>query len=173
MGEAPNVPKEQIEFFWNFMEFYETWGLNTMMTWDLPVPMRPQWTSASGYHLPQISDSAGLVVFIPWHLLRHKDLKIEDIVERKKVTSSPPEIREWLEGKPKNWGTDRFAMMLRIYIYLELALKRRYPEKIKGNQGMLDVAFSRFLSKDLDGQATGRGTIEKTRLMMTKRLCLG
>ncbi|MCH7727047.1 MAG: hypothetical protein IH991_11265 [Planctomycetes bacterium] len=173
MGEAPVVPSDQVDFFWRLMDFYETWGIGRMLTWDLPVPLCPQWTGASGYHLPQIGGRAGLVVFVPWHLLRYKDLKFEDIVDRKIAIESPPEIREWLEGKPKNWGPERYATMLRIYVYLELALKRRYLDKIKGNQGRLDVAFARYLSEDVDDAATGLATIEKVRRKMVSRLRSG
>jgi hypothetical protein len=132
--------------------------------------MRPQWTEASGYYLPQISGKAGLVVFVPWYLLRHKDLKIADIVSRKLAIQSPPEIREWMEREPKNWGTRRYAMILRIYIYLELALNRRYAERVKGNQERLDYAFERFLKSDLNDEKCSRATVEKARGHMTARL---
>ena len=173
MGEVPNVPDEHAKLYWKFMEFYQTWGLTRMITWDLPVPLQPQWTATGRYYLPQAGGRAGIVVFVPWHLLRHRDFKLSDIADRRLAIESPPEIREWIEGKPKNWGPDRYATMLRIYVYLELALKRRYVDKIRGNQGRLDVAFARFLSEGFDDEATGLATIEKVRREMVSRLRSG
>lgn len=169
LGVAPDLSCHETRRFNVLFDFYQKWGLSRMVTWDLPVPMRPDWSSSGGYFLPQLSEDAGLKLFIPWYLMRNKDLKLEDVADLKRPLLSPPEIREWLEGdSQKDWGPDRFATMLRIYVYLELALKRRY--KVTGKLGKLDAAFARFLSPDMDGEASGSATVKKIRWKMATRL---
>ena len=64
---------------------------------------------------------------MPAYLLRDKDLKVRELIDHKVALMSQPNLKDWLEGKPTNWGPERYLVMLRLYIYLELGLKSRMP----------------------------------------------
>ena len=150
--------------------FLQKWGLESLATWDLPVPMRPELAEPSFYSLPDIR-SAGLTLFIPWYLLRDKNVSLHDLANRQILLQLPPPLKDWLDPKPKNWGHKRYSMMLSLYVYLELGLKRRYADRIRGNLTSLDKAFAEFLiSRKENLRQSPDESIRKIRLEMMRRI---
>ena len=172
-GESPSAPPEQDRgFYGDYMHFYQRWGLESFVTWDLPLPMRPELVSPSLYHLSSVQ-SAGMLLFVPWYLLRDKELNLHELAEQRGILSAPRNLGLWLDRQPKNWGHDRFGTMLDLYVWLELALKPRYAERIKGNLDRLDHAFAQFLCadpNDPDGPVKMAENIRRVRQEMQRRL---
>ncbi|MCY2990947.1 MAG: hypothetical protein NTY19_24190 [Planctomycetota bacterium] len=173
MGERPEPPPpESREFYAAYRFFCSRWGLEALATWDLPIPLRPQLGSPSVYHLPSLGES-GLLLLVPWYLLRDKDIRLDELAEHVRIMHAPEHLRDWLDGNPKAWGYERFAKMLDLYIYRELCLKPRYETRLKGNTERLDNAFGYFLCDDPDEPdrpPKEMETVRKIRLEMQRRL---
>jgi hypothetical protein len=173
MGERPpEIPKSEREFYNDYLHFYQRWGLDTLATWDLPIPMRPELATPSLYPLSHVGE-AGVVMFVPWYLLRDKDITLRDIAEHRRLLNAPNAVTPWLDSVPKNWGHDRNRLMLELYIYVELCLKRRYPDRVHRKFERLDLALSRFLVKrkakysDSDSKTE---TVRRVRFEIQRRL---
>ena len=175
MGEEPSpTHKEYRDFYDDYTNFCVKWGLEGFATWDLPSPMRPELTSPSLYYLPAISE-AGITTFVPWYLLRDKDIQLDELAERIRMLKGPDHLKDWLDHKPRGWGYSRFAVMLEIFIHIELCLKSRYPDRIKRNIDRLDHALGYFQCSSPNKDAGARQeaeTIRKIRQTMNRRLKL-
>lgn len=171
-GERPSSPQEgDRPFYDDCIGFYRSWSLHSLATWDLPIPMRPDTFQPSLYHLPATYD-AGITIFVPWYLLRDKDLKVAELTKHKLTLNPQPHLGNWF-GVKKNWGYDRFAIMLRLYVYLELCLKARYPARVAGHLEKLDYAFGHFLAQNASAQEVDLSkadSIRKIRQEMARRL---
>lgn len=173
MGERPEPPPRKLrEFYAAYRFFCNRWGLASLTTWDLPIPLRPQLGSPSLYYLPALQES-GLLVHVPWYLLRDKDIRLHELAEHVRTGQTPEHLRDWLDGKPKAWGYERFAKMLDLYIFLELCLKPRYEARLRGNVERLDYAIASFLCKQSelpDSPLQEAETVRKIRQEMQRRL---
>jgi hypothetical protein len=167
-----SIPKSRREFFVDNSMLYRSWSIDGLSTWDLPIPMKPQFDGAGIYNLNQLSP-AGLTVFVPWYLLREKQLTIQSLASMQRTYSSPNHLNSWLDRRPKNFGVERYAVLLRLYICLELALKPRYAPRVRNNLGLFDRAFARYLSgasarpKESEAMVD---SVRKLRLVMSNRL---
>jgi hypothetical protein len=150
------------EFHKLWLPFLQRWGIDRMATWDLPVPLRPDLTTPSLYDMAHVR-AAGVVVFMPWHLLRLRSLDIYAMAGREQLLRLPSGVAPWLNPKEKHWGVKRYHAMLQMLVYLELGLKRRYRERLHRRTKKLDVALSSFLKLDVD-------SVRKIRQRMAKRL---
>ncbi len=170
--QPPELQQRDHPFDMAYTSLYQDWGLHSLATWELPIPMRPEMAEPSFYHLPAVS-SAGITFFVPWYMLRDKNLKLRELAEHKLILMSQPHLEDWLTGKPKDWGHERFAVMLKLYIYIELCLEVRYSNRMKRKRGKLDYAFGRFLCDDpsiLDADIREAENIRKIRQKMNERL---
>ena len=172
-GERPpEIEESERELHMDFHAFYRAWGLDRLVTWELPEPMRAELSQPSLYFSPDVGE-AGFMVFVPWYLFRDKDLKLREIAEHKRDIHAPHHLNEWLSGKPKRFGFDRFAKMLEIYVYLELALRNRYGDRLRGKTDEMDHAFGSFLygqgSQNWSGRV-GADNVKKIRQKMKQRL---
>ncbi len=154
------------EFDADFQHFYSHWGLERMATWELPVPLRPELVTPSFYHLPDVGH-AGLLVFMPWYLFRDRDISLRDLIDHRLQSLPPKHLAEWIMHEEENWGHKRYGVIFCLYVYLELALNRRYGPRVTGNVDNLDRAFAAFLR---DNASSGTDTIKKIRLQMADRL---
>ena len=84
--------------------------------------MLPSLGSPSMNHLPSIA-GAGLLVFVPWYLLRDKRIDLDEIVDQRRMLGSASQLDEWLEKAPKDWGYRRYALDVSA-----LCLHRMLPE---------------------------------------------
>ena len=156
------------------MIFYRKWGLRTFASWELPVPIEPTLHGPAIDHIPSLS-GAGLQVFIPWYLLRDKSIRLIDIVKLKRGSTPLKHLNDWLDGKPKNWGYDRFALMAKLYVYLDCVLLDRYPDKANRNVGRLEHAFGAYFSANNevdDATIKGAENVRKIRQELKRRLAV-
>jgi hypothetical protein len=173
LGERPPaVAPADRGFFSDYLQFYRRWGLHTMLTWELPDPMRPELTVPSLYHLSHVGE-AGVLLFVPWYLLRDQDIALREVAEHRQTLSIPPQLEPWVDGVPKNWGHDRYRLMLKLYLIIELCLKRRYGDRLYRKSDRLDRALSRYFSARKGMRAPSdrmMETIRKVRFEMNRRL---
>ncbi|MCA9071132.1 MAG: hypothetical protein KDA84_19525 [Planctomycetaceae bacterium] len=172
MGNSPfPVPPEQPPFYDRYLTFYRRWGLERLVTWEVPIPLQSEFLDYSLYHIETVRP-AGVVIFVPYYVLRERSLTIYDVARHKMLLERPTHLEDWLEGE-KNWGFDRYATMFQLYVCLELAIKRRYKHRLRGNISKLDLAFARYQmgvdAESLD-VSTAAETIKKIRNRMEKRL---
>lgn len=167
----PPVPPEDREFHSDFMLFYRRWGIEKLVTWDVALPMRWEMASPSFYHLGSLHE-AGALVFVPWYALRDRSVTLYQLVKQKQAFPGLNHLTMWLDRKPRKWGVERYATMLQLYVYLELALKCRYRANVQDNMARLDCAFARFIHAAPDAIAAYRrsDTIRKIRQKLDQRL---
>ena len=151
--------------------FLQRWGLERFCTWDLPVPAAP--ALATFNQLGAASLSTGMSLFVPWYLLRHRSLTIYDLADLNCFGTPLDHLDDWFEGSAKKWGFDRYAKLLELYVYRDLALMRRYPSRLTGKTEVLDQAFSAYWSGTADApedSLKGVESVRKLRLHMDRRL---
>jgi hypothetical protein len=170
-GAREPVPQKEREQLADFMRLYLKWGLDRLETWDLPVPMRAETASPALYSYTDVS-SAGLLIFAPWYLLRDKDLNVYELAELRTVPAQTSHLRDWLDGKPKNFGHLRFAILFEMFVFLELCLRKRYAGRLLGKLAKLDRAFARYFRHDPQGHdsLSADESLRKVRQFLTKSL---
>ncbi len=146
-ANAPFVP---------FLLFFRRWGLDTFLTWDLPVPMRPELYGVVTRDtsvlqgpggMSSLAD-AGVNLFLPWYSLADKGLSLHDFAGPLRTVHNPDHLDGWLspkKGDVKELGYVRLRRALMLYRYRELVLARRYADRLDGNVEKLDRAFARFM----------------------------
>ena len=146
-------------------------GLGPARNLDLPIPMRAETASPALYSYSDVS-SAGLLIFAPWYLLRDKDLNVYEFAELRTVPAQTSHLRDWLDGKPKNFGHLRFAILFEMFVFLELCLRKRYAGRLLGKLAKLDRAFARYFRHDPQGHdsLSADESLRKVRQFLTKSL---
>ena len=115
MGEKPSPPPEEYrEFYDDYRALCVTWGLDGLATWNLPRPMSPQLGSRSLHYLPAIQE-AGITLFVPWYLLRDKNIQLDELAARIRMLQGPDHLKGWLDRHTRNFGYEGFAPMLEIF----------------------------------------------------------
>lgn len=173
LGERAQISKKSREFWADAMTLYRRWGLETCLAWELPVPLCPGLETRDFYNRDDI-EGAGLHIFIPHYLLRDRGLSVYDIVESQRCLTDDSHLAGWFDRRKPNWGYERYAQMLELYVYLELAIRRRYGDRLRGQTGRLDEAFTQFwLESNDDLQVfTRTESTAKTRQELYRRLRL-
>ncbi|HUE16368.1 MAG TPA: hypothetical protein VMR25_19495 [Planctomycetaceae bacterium] len=173
-GERRSRPPEDIaaaeaegsKFLWK-------WGLASLATWELPVPLEPSFVGPSLHSLAD-QRSAGAVLFVPWHQLVDRDMHLDEVLDIRRLGTPLAHLDGWLRAPTaKRWGFRRFGTMLRLHTCLDLAIDQRYPGRMRGNISLLDDAFARFLSANkVDPESAKIGsvdTVSKVRTEMARR----
>ncbi len=152
-------------------KFLQRWGLERLCTWDLPIPAAPALTTFN--QLGAASLSTGMSLFVPWYLLRHRNLTIYNLADINCFGMPLDHLDDWFEGSGKKWGADRYAKLLELYVYRDLSLMRRYPSRLSGKTEVLDQAFSAYWSGTTavpERALRGVESVRKLRLYMDRRL---
>jgi hypothetical protein len=147
------------------LRFCRRWGLETMLTWQLPLPLRPELAGFTTYDSSTLGE-AGLNLFVPWHLLRDGWLHLADLARRQRAARAVEHLAGWLsvrEGRHARLGYKRLRTQLAVYRYRELALSARYADRLLGHAEKVDRALARFLG-------TGAESVKKLRLDLLQRL---
>jgi hypothetical protein len=172
-GARPDpIPKRRRAYYASSKTFLLKWGIEALVTWFLPLPMRPGMTSPSLYDLSEVR-AAGATIFLPWFFMRDRDINVYEIAEQLATFHSPRHLDDWLERRPKNWGHDRYAQMLQLFIFLCLALNHRYGKRLQGNLSRLDNALAKFScgqsasATELSGKTE---TLRRIRLELFQRI---
>jgi hypothetical protein len=133
-GQRPSkTPRKTTRDFWaDAVQFLWRWGLEAMVTPDLPLPLDP------GLERPNFGDqsslrAAGMVFFIPWYLVVDKDMRLDELIDNYRLEAPLSHLEDWLRSPlGRGWGFERFAVILRLYVWIGLALQRRYPDRMAG-----------------------------------------
>ena len=136
------------------LNFFSRWSLRSFLTWDLPVPMVPQLSGIVRGHPLDLADG-GLLIFLPWHLLRDQSISLKDLSAELISTAKPDHLSEWLvRGNTgnKKMGYQRLRHTLALYIFLVRGLDVRYPDQLLGNMERIDQAFATCLERDVDSK---------------------
>ncbi len=167
-GDASRIEPEYRDMFNAWQTFHQRWSIDGLLTWRLPLPMRPQFEKPSLYFPPSIGGS-GITVFAPWWMLRSKEFTIAELFEHREEVGLPRHLSDWFAHSRK-WGPTRFAIMFKLYVFLELALKTRYAGKVRGNLVRLDAAFATYIYDGEQKHEPQSESIRKIRLEMGRRL---
>lgn len=154
-----------------YLRFCSEHSLESLAAGFLPVPSDSPMLvedSSEANLLPM----SGVLVFVPWHLLREDTIALRDIVFGFGRTLLPQLLREWI-GDESNFGILRYEAMLYLYLYRQLAIAPRYPSKLHGKTDVLDGAFGRYLrgfDAGRDKEFSAADSIKKIRLQLSRRL---
>jgi hypothetical protein len=173
--QLPNRrPHKRAQPFWaSATQFLWKWGLEAMATPDLPLPMDP------GLERPNFGDpsslrTAGTVLFIPWYMVVDKDMRLDELIDNYRLEAPLSHLEDWLRSPiGRGWGFERFGVMLRLYVWIGLALGRRYPDRMAGRVLHLDRALARFEIGDSatdDAIVRRADSIRRARTEMNRRL---
>ncbi len=153
--------------------FLQRWGLETLLTPDLPYPIRPQLGGAGLYDLYKLSEIGGLVLYVPWYLFHDQSLTLRDILNRRTTENKPNHLDEWLKKQPDRWGYSRYVAMFDIYVFWLLGLQARYGQRLDGHVRRLEESFAVYLDPTRTSPLEidkGAEVVRKIRLQMLKRL---
>jgi hypothetical protein len=186
-GEFPSIPpmdminvstpiqKNQRPFYAEYTRFYYDWCLETLTTPYLPLPMHSNPVGYSQYSQDVFAGS-GVTLFVPWYLLADQDLNLRDIVKHQLSYGHKKHLNGWLDKYSKDrqkWGYERFAIMLKMFTFLEYGLYARYKGRLNRKVKKINEAFTEFLEgKALDGTVLDRKleSTRKIRLELKRRL---
>ncbi len=147
-----------------FRDFYRKWGLESLATWEWPLPMPPVVDRPVNVK-PAVTD-AGLHLLIPWYMLRGEKFDLQHIVNEVRLTSYPDHLRDWIDRPKKKSGDAyaeiRFSKMSHIYHWHHLILQRRYPERCEGRLVEIERAFATIMGIVPD-------TVRKIRLELARK----
>jgi hypothetical protein len=166
--EVADSEHDSIKLLWK-------WGLQGFGSWDLPLPLSPALTGSNLYSLTD-QEAAGTVLFVPWYFLVNRDMGLEEIIDQHRLEHPQPHLQSWIRGREsKRFGVMRFALMLKLYVWIELVLRRRYAERLEGQLGRVDRAIAHYLCSDQERHRLGRieklaENVRRVRLQMNKRL---
>lgn len=131
-----------------FLAFYRRWCLESLATWDIPIPLRSELHAASD---PRHSYGAGdgLVFFLPWFMARGDQLDLQKVIQRVRFESAPEHLRPWLKAEPKQrkHGTGEIAYerLYALYRCYHLVLMRRYSKACKRRMSHLDRVIAAIM----------------------------
>ncbi|MGE3806783.1 MAG: hypothetical protein AB7K24_19110 [Gemmataceae bacterium] len=132
------------------LAFYRRWGLEQLLTWDLPVPLRTRFELASE---ESASSQEAALLRIPWYLLRG-GLDLRPMVRRLRHTSAPVHLRNWIIKEPTRdddmSGDLAYQRLFWLYRCHELVLLRRYPAACARNVERLDRALAAVMGRSED-----------------------
>jgi hypothetical protein len=165
------------EAYGRFAHFYRRWGLETFLTWDLPLPMRPALHGAGlphtagrpeeGTGLPHTAglSEAGVHVFVPWFMLRDGRFQLKELARHLQDLRNPEHLAGWLETATtsrEELGDTRLRNLLAVY-RCKLAIEGRYGGRPGWEVERQDVAFAKFLGLSVE-------SARRVRLHLQKRL---
>jgi len=157
------------------LNFFNKWGLDGMWTWDLPILSAPKQLMCET--IPAADpNSPGITLFIPWSLLASRELNLTKIIQYHQCRQNLSHLNGWLfdtHKKNEDWGVLKCGHLLPLYVYIQLALRRRYADRLDGQIKLLDPVFAEYFSTTTpqnNGRPWSAGSIRKIRERMEKRL---
>jgi hypothetical protein len=157
------------EFTNEYTEFCTYWGLERMLTWDVPLPLNPLVDRSVPAPDP-FESKTGVSVFLPFYLLRGKNLSVRDLLERVRAESMPDQFATWFgaAGDPDRPADGEVGLQQQFWLYRSyvLVLLTRYAEKCERNREKLNAVIADVLGK-------GQERVRKLRLALLRELGRG
>jgi hypothetical protein len=160
LGREAGVPEE---FRAGLLAFNRRWGLDQLLTWEWPVPMEPDLVGGLLGWDDGLAE-AGLLLFVPWYLVKGQKLDLQELARQRRLTAVPPHLRGWVQAggaRRDELGDVRYERLAWLYRYLVLALQRRYPGACRRRAGRLDWALSRVVGIDAESVRKGRQELQR------------
>jgi hypothetical protein len=148
-----------------FAAFYKRWGLQSFLTWDLPLPMPLTLRAPTGDYQGELSE-AGLTLFLPWYFFRDGRLDLAAVAKHVRSLRKLDHLGDWLptaEAPKGKWGDTRLRHVLTVFRYQTLALQSRYPGRAGWDGTRQDQAFAQYEGLVAD-------SFKKARLLLQRAL---
>jgi len=171
LGGFPNYPRwpffddqsnasAPTKFYEECFRFYRRWGLDRLATWDWPVPMEPDFSVGLRRKPEQLAE-AGVVLIVPWYLLRGERLNLQGVIRRARTACQANHLWDWLQKRSDHRKVDvgdiRYEWIQWIFRFYELVLVRRYAKECYRRWTVLDSVMGDVIGRDAD-------TIKRLRL---------
>ena len=146
--------------------FFARWNLETLSSWDWPVPLDVDVGIAPDRD-HDLLKASGRMIHVPWYLLRGETLDLRQVADWSRAVATPAHLRDWVRKREARTGDPlgdvRYDTIRMLYRYYALVLARRYSEACQGNLERLDRVFAAHLKRDID-------TVKKLRLELQRAL---
>lgn len=151
-------------FVSDFNMFYERWTLQSLVTWDLPMPLGANLTGHRHQLPTAIPESVGrFTIDIPSTLRLPANFPLHSLLEVVQRQQTPAHLRPWLDAQDQmheeGLRHGRFGHMFDLAFYRDTVLAGRYLERFQGSVAKLDEAFASFMGLGVD-------SVKKLRLKM-------
>lgn len=137
----------------DFGRFYRRWGLERLLTWDIPLPLDPSVVRPEDRPWPY-DQGTGVVVFLPWYLLKGTQFDVSNFVRRLRIGQAPAHLAEWLTQSAGERGrlSGEIALREKFWLYRThiLVLVRRYAAKCARNLERIEIAMAKSLGRRED-----------------------
>jgi hypothetical protein len=170
---ANGISKEVREAFgedcWiEFSELCQRWSIERLLSWDLPLPLNVRFDyMAAEDPFPDTFQRNGVFLFLPWHLLRGRQLDLTLLLSRRQIEGAPPAIDKWLDKASNRMGRGMgdIALQHKYWLYRSyyLVLLPRYGKECKGNVARIDQLLAKLMRRDVE-------SVRKLRMSMVKDL---
>lgn len=136
----PSDDREQ-EFHDRCQQFFRRWCLESIFNWDVPTPMRPSIGSNPPYDLSDGSE-VGANVFIPWFALKKRATAIKDLLQIPVAEQLGGHLAPFLKKAAE--VRTRVDRPFRLFVFHELAIRRRYGARLAKSPQVLDRAYMKY-----------------------------
>ncbi|AMV17427.1 hypothetical protein [Planctomyces sp. SH-PL14] len=149
---------------------FDRWCLSGCCTFHVPEPTRAGMMVGDTIQSPGIR-SDGITLFLPWPLLADRSFTVAELFEFHRKKTDLRHLDEWF-GKSSKLSYIRYGRMLQLYVYLHLALKQRYRDRLRGSMDDVEVAFAAFwepTEKSKSALSKGAESVRKLRQALNRR----
>jgi hypothetical protein len=171
LAAGPAGPKPQgasditDAFVSDFATFYDNWELQTLLTWDLPLPRGANLSGVSWPASVAVPPSA-VALHVSAALSLPSDYPLHEIVREAQAARGGEHLAGWRRLQARadkgDVGYLRLRRMFLVHFYRDVALASRYGERYAGNVEALDRAMGHFLG-------VGEDSVKKLRLGVASR----
>lgn len=156
----PHGPAAQRQLEMDAMTLMNKWALDGLTTTNLPIPCQPGFLVRD--EIPQNGiASTGVSLHVPWPLLADQNFTLREIAGYHGLRVNLQHLDEWMKGE-RNWGFGRYARLLDLYLYRELALSKRYSERMNGHVEAVNRAFGAFWLADRKAAGMDDAQVDKS-----------
>jgi hypothetical protein len=135
-----------------FLRFYQRWGLDRLLSWELPLPMGIV-RGVVDELLGQVPTLDGVALLIPWPLLHGEQIDFQASLADLRREQAPAHLAGWLSAAANAEGArgqityQRLFLLYRVYA---LVLWRRYAAACRGQLEALDRALASVMCRQED-----------------------
>ncbi len=156
----PSGPAALRQLDMDAMTLMNKWALDGLTDTILPIPCQPGFLVRD--KIPQNGiASTGVSLHVPWPLLADQNFTLREIVSYHSLRVNLQHLDEWMKGE-RNWSFNRYARLLDLYVYRELALSQRYSAQMNGHVEAVNRAFGGFWLADRGAAAIDDAQVDKS-----------
>jgi len=135
----------------DFGMFHSHWGLERLLTWDLPLPLLPRVITSADESSSYTRDE-GVSLFLPWSVLRGDQFDVAALIDRQRSIHSPPHLAGWLNQRTQGEAVGPIALQRQFWLFRvhTLVLFQRYASSCRGNLERIDLALATVFGSDVE-----------------------